>query len=207
MSSRVLLVVLFLAGCQPAGGFAVIGPRPTPTNKQGTAQVSAVERVLFLEHLVEESGRQIVGKYDKFFSYDSLIYKWDEDNQTLENMGREHETLVEGVRILYGNGRRLSGDYGSGTGNGLWTIFSTPYTPEWTGVELQRLDADGTVSLRYESQNYVLKAGQKLQRRYYSLRRDKNSLLLIITTEWFENHGFLRPDQIIGIPIKNKLGD
>jgi len=149
-------------------------------------------RVLFIEQHTNTDGRIIAGDYP-FTFIDFPTYFFDEEERTLKG---SIDFDVDDVVAIYGSGRSLSGDAGSGAATSLWPIYSIP--AEAGGDRITRLWDDGKVAVEHAGKLIILKPGETWKNTTVEETTGgyNTGLIELTVTDIITNHGFIEKEDV-----------
>ena len=142
--------------------------------------------VVFLEHRLTANGSVINGTVP-FRSVDFPSY-WFNAN-TGELHGCIDFTINGSLVMIFGDGLTMQGNYGSGTGNRLYGVYSLPVRADQATIYYA--DMYGTVGLFVNNRTIVLRPGQEYAYRENETVSDGNGIVRISYEHRYTDHGLI----------------
>ncbi len=115
------------------------------------------EKCVFVDHHINTNGVLLEGNYQGGLNIDFPTYNFDETSKILN--GKFNFEVNKSLKIIYGDGRSLSGVIGSGAATGLYGVYELPYAKG--KFEIKEIESDGTVHIQYNDSLIVLKSNQE----------------------------------------------
>ncbi len=115
------------------------------------------DKCVFVDHHINTNGELIEGNYQGGLNIDFPTYKFDKTTKILN--GEFDFEINKSLKIIYGNGRSLSGVVGAGSATGLFGVYDIPYAKG--KFEITQIDFDGTVHIQYKDSLIVLKSNEE----------------------------------------------
>jgi hypothetical protein len=82
-------------------------------------------KCVFVDHHINTDGQLIEGNYQGGLNIDFPTYIFEETSKKLS--GQFNFEINKSLKLIYGDGRSLSGVVGSGAATGLYGIYDFPY--------------------------------------------------------------------------------
>jgi hypothetical protein len=155
------------------------------------------DKVIFIEKEKHENSELIEGNFTTILT-DGTFYWYDNETQNLS--GTMDGKINDSLMIILGDIWWYSGDTEQGGGAGLVSIYSLPYQRNEFGII--NLDTDGTVFLKYNEIDIVLKPGQEWtnisieNKTYNSPEFGMVGTIKYTYTVKIVNNGFLMKDKL-----------
>ncbi len=137
-----IVTILFVYGCD---------------KNQEEDWIISADKCVFVDHHVNTNGELIEGKYQGGLNIDFPTYSFDETSKILN--GECDFEINKTLKIIYGDGRSLSGVVGEGAATGLSGIYDLPYIKG--KFEIRQIESDGTVHIQYNDSLIVLKSNEE----------------------------------------------
>lgn len=115
------------------------------------------DKCVFLDHHINTNGELIEGNYEGGLKIDFPTYSFDETSKILN--GEFNFEINKTLKIIYGDGRSISGVVGEGTATGLSGIYDLPFVKG--KLEIKQIESDGTVHIQYNDSLIVLKSNEE----------------------------------------------
>lgn len=154
------------------------------------------DKCVFVDHHVNTNGELIEGNYQGGLNIDFPTYSFDEISKILN--GEFDFEINKTLKIIYGDGRSLSGVVGEGAATGLFGIYDIPYAKG--KFEIKEIEFDGTVHIQYNDSLIVLKSNEEWV--YVTSEIDTQDFgegiakANIITTDKIVNYGIIEKSRI-----------
>lgn len=178
---RLILVLLFLTATtfmfsdeavsiQTSYGYSILAP----------------SKAVFLEHNMIANGTVINGSAP--FRTTNFPTYWFNEN-TRELNGNIDFPINSSLKVIFGDILTLQGNFGSGTGNKLYGIYSLPVHAG--PAILFQADPYGTVGLYVNNQTVYLRPGQSYTYLERETLREDNGTVKVVYNHMFTNHGII----------------
>ncbi len=115
------------------------------------------DKCVFVDHHVNTNGELIEGNYQGELNIDFPTYNFNQTSKILK--GEFDFEINKSLKIIYGNGKSLSGVVGAGAATGLFGVYDIPYAKG--KFEIKQIDFDGTVHIQYNDSLIVLKSNEE----------------------------------------------
>lgn len=115
------------------------------------------DKCVFVDHHVNTNGELIEGNYQGGLNIDFPTYNFNQTSKILK--GEFDFEINKSLKIIYGNGKSLSGVVGAGAATGLFGGYDLPYAKG--KFEIKQIDFDGTVHIQYNDSLIVLKSNEE----------------------------------------------
>ena len=171
----ILLVALFMA----------IGPNVHPVEGQQVPTAGLYSRnVTFLEHSLIANGTVINGSAP-FRSVNFPNYWFNENTRELN--GNLDFPVNDQLLLIFGDSLTLRGNFGAGTGNKLYGIYSLP-VPAGKAV-IYYADRFGNIGMNVDNRTVMLSPGQEYRYNETETARDGNGTVRINYQHLYMNRG------------------
>jgi len=124
---------------------------------QEESWIISSDKCVFVDHHINTNGELIEGNYQGGLNIDFPTYKFDKTTKILK--GEFDFEINKSLKIIYGNGRSLSGVVGAGAATGLYGVYELPYAKG--KFEIKEIESDGTVHIQYNDSLIVLKSNEE----------------------------------------------
>lgn len=160
VSLKGLLLLVFLSliiGSSGAGAYQVgqVGPVGQAGQVDDSNTLSQ-SRVVFLEHNLISNGTVLSGEVP-FRSVNFPNYWFNENTRQLN--GKLDFAVNDSLIAIFGDSLTLIGDFGAGTGNKLYGIYSLPITADH--ARIYTIDQFGTIGMYVNNRSVFLRPGQE----------------------------------------------
>jgi hypothetical protein len=142
--------------------------------------------VLFLEHNLIANGTVINGTVP--FRTANFPSYWFNEN-TLQLNGNIDFPLNNSLTVIYGDALTLRGNFGAGTGNKLFGVYSLPARVDHSIIYY--VDRTGTVGLYVNNRTVMLRPGQMYNYTRNETVRERNGTVKIAYEHIYTNHGLI----------------
>ncbi|HCY41798.1 MAG TPA: hypothetical protein DHV48_10650 [Prolixibacteraceae bacterium] len=115
------------------------------------------DKCVFVDHHVNTNGELIEGNYQGGLNIDFPTYNFNQTSKILK--GEFDFEINKSLKIIYGNGKSLSGVVGAGAATVLYGGYDIPYAKG--KFEIKQIDFDGTVHIQYNDSLIVLKNNEE----------------------------------------------
>jgi len=163
---------------------------------QGEDWIISSDKCVFVDHHVNTNGELIEGNYQGGLNIDFPTYSFDETSKILN--GEFDFEINKTLKIIYGDGRSLSGVVGEGAATGLFGIYDIPYAKG--KFEIKEIEFDGTVHIQYNDSLIVLKSNEEWVNVTSEIdTQDFGEVIVkanIITTDKIVNYGIIEKSKI-----------
>ncbi|MCD1293563.1 hypothetical protein CUJ83_00945 [Methanocella sp. CWC-04] len=154
------------------------------------------DKFIFIDHHVHINGSMVQGEYMGPM-IDFPTYSYDEETKTLS--GLFYFEVNDTLKMIYGDGRSLSGAAGGGAGTVLQGVYGLPY--EKDAMKIVSMDSSGTVTMEYNNETIILRSGEKWENITSGVRKfdlaDNYAIVNLTRTDTIVNHGILEKTKII----------
>jgi hypothetical protein len=191
IAAGIVSLLLIAAGC--------VSPSASPAAEPGIPP----GKYVFVDHHININGVPLNGSCSPGMNIDFPTYAFDKTTGVLMVSQYRPGSFGDDYRIVYGDGRSLSGAAGAGAGTRAKAVVSLPFTQN--GLTIQSLAGDGTVTVTYQNETFRVSPGEA---RAVTSRviEDRGPPLFtepctveIITTDTIANAGLLDKNTIRGI--------
>lgn len=181
LDSRVKAISIFIIVCimmtVPGAALRV----QTPVAGQGPAS-----RVLFLEHYLLANGTVIEGK-SPYKSINFPTYWYNENTKQLN--GQIDFPINNSLIMIFGDVLTLRGNFGGGTGNKLFGVYSLPVRADQAII--YPIDMSGNVVMNVNNRAIALKPGESYTYSENETLRERSALIEVRYNNTYVNHGFI----------------
>lgn len=153
-------------------------------------------RALFLEHYLLANGTVIEGK-SPFKSVNFPTYWYNENTRQLN--GRIDFPVNDSLIMIFGDVLTLRGNFGGGTGNKLFGVYSLPVTADQAII--YSIDMSGNVVMNVNKKTFVLRPGESYSYTENETLRENNALIEVQYNHTYANHGFIDKRLIGARPV------
>lgn len=115
------------------------------------------DKCVFVDHHINTNGELLEGNYQGGLNIDFPTYKFDKTTKILK--GELDFEINKSLKIIYGNGRSLSGVVGAGAATGLYGVYELPYAKG--KFEIKEIESNGTVHIQYNDSLIILKSNEE----------------------------------------------
>jgi len=175
-----LLLLALAAGGLPGGNYAAY-----------PGYYRAPAEVVFLEHSLLANGTVTNGSVP-FRSVNFPSYWFNANTRQLN--GAIDFPLNASLRLIFGDGLTLSGNFGGGTGNKLYGIYALPARAG--KATIVTVDRWGDVGLYVDNRSVVLRPGQQYDYQEKEVLREGNGTVSVAYNHSYVNHGLIASDEI-----------
>ncbi|MCD1295826.1 hypothetical protein CUJ83_12555 [Methanocella sp. CWC-04] len=160
------------------------------------APVYAVEtldnsKIIFLEHNLLANGTVVKG--DAYFRTVDFPNYWFNEN-TRQLNGNIDFPINDSLTLVFGDILTLTGNFGAGTGNKLYGIYSLPVKANEATV--YSVDLFGRITLSINNRMIILAPGQSYSYTRNETLKDRNATIDISYTHTYINKGILDKNNI-----------
>jgi hypothetical protein len=148
-------------------------------------------KALFLEHYLNANGTVIEGK-SPFKTVNFPTYWFNQNTGQLN--GRIDFPVNSSLIMIFGDVLTLSGNFGEGTGNKLFGVYSLPVTADHAVI--YSMDMSGNVVININKKTVVLKPGESHSYSKNETLREHNAIIEVNYTHTYINHGFIDKNRI-----------
>ncbi len=180
-------IIVILCFLMMAPGMAQKAPVPA----QGTGS-----RIIFLEHYLLANGTVVQGQ-SPFKSVNFPTYWYNENTKELN--GQIDFPVNNSLLMVFGDVLTLSGNFGGGTGNKLYGVYSLPVTAN--RATIYSIDTSGNVVMNVNHRAFILRPGESYTYTENETLRESNALVKVQYTHTYINHGFVDKRKIGKVPI------
>jgi hypothetical protein len=153
----------------------------TPVLSQGSSS-----RVIFLEHYMLANGTVVQGSAP-FKSINFPTYWYNENAHRIN--GKVDFPVNNSLLMVFGDVLTLKGDFGAGTGNKLYGVYSLPVNAD--EATIYSIDQSGNIAMSVNKETVILAPGQSYSYTENETLRDGNALIEVHYTYTYVNHGFI----------------
>jgi hypothetical protein len=154
------------------------------------------DKYVFVDHHIHTKGELIEGNYIGGLYIDFPTYSFDETSKTLS--GEINFDINKSLKVIYGNGRSLSGVIGGGAATGLTGIYNLPYKQD--NFEIKEIEPDGTLNIQYNDSLIILKSNEEWVKISSEINTQDYGAGIakakIITTDKIVNYGIIEKSKI-----------
>lgn len=148
-------------------------------------------KVVFIEHNLLANGTVVNGQVP-FRAVNFPNYWFNQNTRQLN--GNIDFPLNESLLAIFGDTLTLRGDFGAGTGNKLFGIYSLPVKADQATI--YSIDQFGTVTLNVNNQNINLRPGEEYQFNQAETLREDNGTVNVVYENRYVNHGIINKNAI-----------
>lgn len=175
-----LIVFLIIAGTgvyaqMPYGGIDTLSPA----------------KVLFLEHSMIANGTVISGEVP-FRSVDFPNYWFNENTRQLN--GNIDFPLNDSLLLIFGDALTLRGNFGAGTGNKLYGVYSIPIKAN--GATIFSIDPYGTIGLNVNNSQIFLRPGEEYRYNQTEKTSEGKGVVQVNYEHTYTNRGIISKNAI-----------
>jgi len=186
---KVLFIVLIIAIASAMPGVALQLNDPLA---QGPGSIHpAFSRVLFLEHYLEANGTVVKGEAP-FRSVNFPTYWYNQNTGHLN--GQIDFRINNSLMMIFGDVLTLKGNFGAGTGNKLYGIYSLPAKTDQAVI--YSIDMSGNIGLYVNDETVVLKPGETYRYSENETLRSGKALIDVVYNHTYVNHGYIDKNNI-----------
>lgn len=143
-------------------------------------------RVVFLEHYMVANGTVVDGEAP-FRSVNFPSYWYNENTGQLK--GKIGFPINDSLVMIFGDVLTLQGNFGAGTGNKLFGIYSLPaYAGE---AVIYSVDMNGNIVMDINDNMVILKPGTAYKYTQNETLEEDNAIVEVEYTLTYVNHGFI----------------
>lgn len=162
-----------------------IGLYVQATNGQGLSSAGLSSRnVTFLEHSMIANGSVLNGSVP-FRSVNFPNYWFNENTREL-NANIDFD-INNRLLLIFGDSLTLRGNFGAGTGNKLYGVYSVPVAAD--KATIYYADRYGTVGMYVNNSTVILRPGQEYKYNETETVRDGNGTVRVDYQHLYINHG------------------
>jgi hypothetical protein len=147
---------------------------------------AATSRVLFLEHYLVANGTVAKGEAP-FRSVNFPTYWYNENTGQLN--GKIDFPVNNSLIMIFGDVLTLKGNFGAGTGNRLYGVYSLPVYADMAYV--YGIDMSGNLAMGINQRTIVLKPGESYTYYEKETLKDKGAVIDVKYTHIYVNHGLI----------------
>lgn len=151
----------------------------------------STSKVVFLEHNLLANGTVINGSVP-FRSINFPSY-WFNDNIKQLN-GEIDFQLNDSLLMIYGDGLTLRGNFGAGTGNKLYGVYSLPVQADKANI--YSIDGSGNVGMYVNNRSVYLRPGQEYTYQEKERLKEGNGTVNVLYEHRYINHGLIDKNAI-----------
>jgi hypothetical protein len=140
--------------------------------------------VTFLEHSLIANGTVINGSAH-FRNVDFPNYWFNENTRELN--GNVDFAINDQLQLIFGDSLTLGGNFGAGTGNKLYGVYSLPVQAD--RAIIYYADGYGTLGMYVNNRSVILRPGQEYTYNETETVRDGNGTVRINYQHLYLNHG------------------
>lgn len=155
------------------------------------ANTLSASSVVFLEHSLLANGTVVSGEVP-FRSVNFPNYWFNENTRQLN--GNIDFALNDSLIVIYGDALTLRGDFGAGTGNKLFGIYSLPVKADQATIV--SIDRYGTVGLNVNNQFVYLRPGQEYRFNETETLQEGKGKVKVEYQHVYINHGIINKNAI-----------
>jgi hypothetical protein len=152
-----------------------------PVLSQGSSS-----RVLFLEHYMLANGTVVEGT-SPFKSVNFPTYWYNENTKQLN--GQVDFPINDSLIMIFGDVLTLHGNFGGGTGNMLFGVYSLPVTADQAVI--YSIDMSGNVVMNVNKKTFVLRPGESYSYTENETLKESNAVIKVQYNHTYVNHGFI----------------
>jgi hypothetical protein len=186
LDSRTRAIIIALVIC-----FLLASPAAALQVLQPAASGVPASKTLFLEHYLNANGTVIEGK-SPFKTVNFPTYWYNQNTGQLN--GRIDFPVNSSLIMIFGDVLTLSGNFGEGTGNKLFGVYSLPVTADHAVI--YSIDRSGNVVMNVNKKTIVLKPGESYSYSANETLGERNALIEVNYTHTYVNHGFIDKNRI-----------
>ena len=148
---------------------------------------SSSSKVLFLEHYLQANGTVIKGEAP-FRSVNFPTYWYNENTRQLN--GKIDFPINNSLKLIFGDVLTLKGNFGAGTGNKLFGVYSLPM--RFNQAVVYSTDMSGNIILNVNKRTMVLKPGDTYTYSENETFGQGKAQVKVVYDHTYVNHGFIR---------------
>lgn len=186
---KAILVIIIIAAVLAVPGMALQSSGPS-TQAAGT-MYSPSSRVLFLEHYLLANGSVVKGEAP-FRSVNFPTYWYNENTKQLN--GKIDFPVNNSLIIIFGDVLTLKGNFGAGTGNKLFGVYSLPTRLDQAVV--YSTDMSGNIIMNVNKRTFVLKPGDAYTYSENETFSQGKALVKVAYNHTYVNHGYIDKNSI-----------
>jgi hypothetical protein len=149
------------------------------------------DRVLFVEHYMLANGTVIEGKAP-FRSVNFPTYWYNENTKQLN--GKIDFPINDSLSLIFGDVLTLKGNFGAGTGNKLFGVYSLPVHADQAYI--YGMDVSGNIAMHVNQKTLILKPGESYTFSQNETSKDNGAVIEIKYDHTYVNHGFINKRNI-----------
>ncbi|OPY26218.1 MAG: hypothetical protein A4E28_02677 [Methanocella sp. PtaU1.Bin125] len=185
---RTLVLVILVATL-----FSIAGQCVRAVDGQGTSSPGLTSAgVVFLEHNLIANGTVVNGTVP-FRSVNFPSYWFNENTRQLN--GDIGFALDDSLVMIFGDALTLKGNFGAGTGNKLFGIYSLPARAD--NAVIYSADRYGTVSMFVNNRTVILRAGQTYSYNETEVLKEGKGIVRVVYQHQYTNHGLIDRNAIL----------
>ncbi len=150
-------------------------------------------RAIFLEHYMMANGTVVQGTAP-FRSVNFPTYWYNENTGQLN--GEVDFPVNSSLIMVFGDVITLKGNFGAGTGNKLYGVYSLPVMANQDTI--YSMDMSGNVVMGVNNTRILLKPGESYSYTQNETLRDNGALVNVQYNHTYINHGFIDKKNIAG---------
>lgn len=168
------------------GIMLILGVSLLSTGQMEMPVASDGNNVLFLEHYLTANGTVMNGSAN-FRTVDFPSYWFNENTRELN--GEISFGINESLILIFGDSLTLAGNFGAGTGNKLYGIYSLPV--QANEAFIRSIDTRGNVILTANNKTITLRPGATYAYSQNELVKDGDATVKIVYEHQYVNRGFI----------------
>lgn len=149
-------------------------------------------KVVFLEHYMTANGTVVNGTAP-FRSVNFPSYWYNENTKQLN--GQVDFPVNDSIQMVFGDVLTLKGNFGAGTGNKLFGVYSFPVTADQAYI--YGIDISGNVVMRVNQKALVLKPGESYTYSENETLRDNGAIVRVQYDHTYVNRGLIDKRNIV----------
>lgn len=169
----------------------VVIPVASERTEQSSYDVLSGSSTVFLEHNMIANGSVIKGTAN-FRSINFPDYWFNENTRQIN--GKIDFPINDSLVMVFGDSLTLKGNFGAGTGNKLYGVYSLPVYADKAYVFA--IDQYGTIGMYVNNQTIYLKPGQQYGYQEKETLKDGNATIDISYDQSYINRGLIQKTAI-----------
>ncbi|HTY90078.1 MAG TPA: hypothetical protein VMC84_02780 [Methanocella sp.] len=166
-----------------------------PAISQQVPASRQASKVVFLEHYMSANGTIIQGEAP-FRSVNFPTYWYNENTKQIN--GKVDFPINTSLKMVFGDVLTLQGNFGEGTGNKLYGVYSFPVNADQAYI--YGIDMDGNVVMRLNQRAIILKPGDSYSYSENETLKDHGATIEVEYNHTYMNHGYIDKNNILQSP-------
>ena len=163
-----------------------------PAVSQQVPTYGQSSKVVFLEHYMSANGTVIQGEAP-FRSVNFPTYWYNENTKGIN--GKLDFPLNNSLKLVFGDVLTLKGNFGEGTGNKLYGVYSFPVMADQAYI--YGIDIEGNVVMRLNKRAILLKPGDSYSYSENETLKDHGATIEVQYNHTYVNHGYIDKNNIL----------